>query len=49
MRVHIKYNCKLTGDKEMIKKRAPNRPKPKSKPKKKTSKSAEHEKYARKK
>ena len=48
---HIKYNCKLTGDKEMaISKREPNRPtKPKPKKSKSTSKSSEHKKYARKK
>jgi hypothetical protein len=43
---HIKYNCKLTGEKEMaISIRKPNKPKPKKS--KSTSKSGEHKKYAR--
>jgi hypothetical protein len=47
MQAHIKYNCKLTGDKEMaVSIRKPNRSKPKKSKSKSTSKSSEHKKYA---
>ena len=43
---HIKFNCKITGDKEMPRSRAPKKPKKSTTgSKKKTSSSAEHKKY----